>query len=46
MIDVTLVTRDASKDSLSDSDYLGIIDSLRGPLYGWSWQRIADKRQR
>ena len=43
MIDVTLVTKDASRDSLSDADYLNIIESLRGPLFGYSWQRIADE---
>lgn len=42
MIDVTLVTRNASQDALTDADYLGIIDSLRGPLFGYSWQQIAD----
>ena len=42
MIDVTLVTKDASRDSLTDTDYLSIIESLRGPLFGYSWQRIAD----
>ena len=43
MIDVTLVTRNASRDALTDADYLSIIDSLRGPLFGYSWQRIADE---
>lgn len=42
MIDVTLVTRNASQDALTDAAYLGIIDSLRGPLFGYSWQQIAD----
>jgi hypothetical protein len=44
MIDlpVTLVTKDASRDSLTDADYIGIIDSLR-TLFGYSWQRIADE---
>lgn len=42
MIDVTTVTHNASQDALTDADYLGIIDSLRGPLFGYSWQRIAD----
>ena len=41
-IDVTTVTRNASRDALTDADYIGIIDSLRGPLFGYSWQRIAD----
>ena len=40
---VTTVTKDASRDSLSDADYLNIIESLRGPLFGYSWQRIADE---
>jgi hypothetical protein len=42
-IAVTLVTANASVDALTDADYLRIIDSLRGPLYGYSWQRIADE---
>jgi hypothetical protein len=42
-IAVTLVTANASQDALTDADYLAIIDSLRGPLYGYSWQRIADE---
>lgn len=42
-VNVTTVTRNASQDALTDAAYIGIIDSLRGPLYGWSWQRIADE---
>ena len=38
---VTTVTKDASRDALTDADYIAIIDSLRGPLFGYSWQRIA-----
>lgn len=41
-VPVTTVTKDASRDALTDADYIGIIDSLRGPLFGYSWQRIAD----
>jgi hypothetical protein len=41
-IAVTLVTANASKDALTDADYIGIIDSLR-TLFGYSWQKIADE---
>jgi hypothetical protein len=37
---VKKITENASADPV---DYLAILNSLRGPLYNYSWQRIADE---
>lgn len=39
---VTLVTKDASQDPLTDDDYRAIITGLR-EINGWSYQRLADE---
>lgn len=39
---VTLVTQNATHDSLSDADYRAIITGLR-EISGWSYQRLADE---
>lgn len=39
---VTLVTKDASQDLLTDNDYRAIITGLR-EINGWSYQRLADE---
>lgn len=42
-IPVTVVTANAAKLSvLHDADYVQMVNTLNSPLYGWSYQRIAD----